>query len=218
MKKNLKVFQESLLKNIAARLTALNFHLNMAKREYRSKRDFGDAVILIAIIKHGESDFDITGSVALRFNAVEDLVNKFNYLATKAEKASTFTLGAEFGNIISGQQKRWTINNESGIDPVAIDFVKTVENIAIPYIDRYSDCNNALKALSGNEPSNWLHSPIHGARCQRALALTHILGDNKKIKELINQNIAFLKSRNDFGLALFETFVKTLTSQQIEKL
>lgn len=208
MKTRLKILQENLLSSISLKLP--DFKLNLTKREFRAKRNFGSVAIMVSFIKHGGSDFDITGSVGIRIDAVEDLVNEGNATTTKAEKASTFTMGAEFGNIINGQQKRWTIEDEGDLARVTVGFVQAVEDVGIPYIEKYSDMSKVLEALSGNESPNWLHSPIHGARCQRALALAYILRDNQKIAALTEQNIYFLKTRNDFGLQEFEKLSKKI--------
>lgn len=214
MKTHFNILQEALLTKLDAELSGFGFRLNLAKRVFRSRRHFGSVTITLNTIKHGNIDFDVTGNVGLRIDAVEEVVNKYNTMATDADKASTVTIGSEFGNIINGCQKRWTVKDDGDIDGVSNEFLQNVKMIAIPYIDKYSNLRNTLEVLSGNTPSSWLHSPSHGDRCRRALALAYILQDSQKIKFLIEANTIFLKSRNDYSLRSFELLVKELTSSK----
>lgn len=208
MKARLKVFRDELLNKLHPRFAEFNFELDAPKAQFRSKREWGSVSIGLSFVEHGDTDFDVIGSVGLRIDAVQDLVTATDLMATKAAKESTSTMGAELGNISVGKQMRWSVKNEADVAPVAMDFAKTVEAIGLPFLEKYSNLNKALEALSGNEPSNWLVCPIHGVRCQGAVALAYVLGDQKRVEKLIEQGRAFLKARNDFGLPRFEALAK----------
>jgi len=60
--------------------------------------------------------------------------------------------------------------------------------------------------LSSDERSAWIHSPIHGERAKRAVGLAWLSGDIETTERLTEAKIAFLRSRNDYGLSGFEAF------------
>ncbi len=110
MKVRLKILRDELLKKLSPRLAEFNFELNTAKAQFRSKREWGSVSIKLSFIEHGDADFDVTGSVGLRIDTVQDLVTATDTMATEAEKLSTSTMGAELGNIsvLAPRQRRCT--------------------------------------------------------------------------------------------------------------
>jgi hypothetical protein len=97
----------------------------------------------------------------------------------------------------------------------AVEGIQTsFDSFALPYIEQYSNLDAVFRILSCNDRSSWVHSPIHGARCQRALAAAVILKKYDSLEKLIQHSEAFLKSQGDFGLRAFQQFSKKVQSLQ----
>jgi hypothetical protein len=164
----------------------------------------------LAFIRH-ETDFDVTADVAVRVDAVEELVNASTpYLPAKI-KNTTATVGADLGNLDTGAQRRWTIADKADIEAVASAIVSDFLRIGIPYFDRFHDLDTLFSMLRRNDQEAWLHCAIHHARCMRAVALAVVL-KRREVRSLIEAEAAFLSKRNDFGLAEFEQFASAVTS------
>jgi len=67
-----------------------------------------------AFVNH-DTDFDVTADVAIRFDAVGDMVNSSETLLSEPEKRGTYTLGTELGNLDGTSHQRWTIEQESDV-------------------------------------------------------------------------------------------------------
>jgi hypothetical protein len=68
----------------------------------------------------------------------------------------------------------------------------------------------ALYTLSRDDRSAWLHSPFHDVRAKRAIGLAFLLRDREQFARLAEAKSAFLKERNDLGLASFLQFKDAL--------
>lgn len=93
---------------------------------------------------------------------------------------------------------------------MASQILQRFENTALPYIKNYCDMEKALEVLSGDEPNDWVHSPIHGERAKRAVGLAWLMKDENKAAALIKSKTAFLVKQKDFGLAGFQAFAESL--------
>jgi hypothetical protein len=205
--------QQKLLSEIAAAVTQYGFGPKPKGQSFRMKTPFGWASVHLAFITHEPSDFDITVDVSLRIDAVENLIHEEDNLLSRAEKLQTATIGCELGNMSEGRQKRWNIASDEAVKQVSESIRNAIVSIALPYIERYSNLEDALDALSSNDKSGWLHSPIHDARCRRALALAFVLGKHDQVKGIIGRNEKFLKSRNDGGLAAFQSLANKILNK-----
>ena len=153
--------------------------------------------------------FDVTVDVAVRFDAVEELVQRENPRLGAAEKRATSTLGAELGNLRDERPLYWSVSIADPIAPTASLMVEAIREIGIPYLDRYEDPAEALSLLSDNGPHAWIHSPGPASRCMRAVALAVVLG-HAGLRELIQSSEAFLASSRDPAVTRFREFVKAL--------
>lgn len=163
----------------------------------------------VSFIEHA-ADVDVTTDVAVRFDAVEDLIHRSDKLLSPKEKAQTFTLGAELGNLERGEPFRSTLAIQSDILRVAEGIMTKLESVGLPYIERYSRPEAAYDLLSKDDRTAWIHSPIHAERARRACALLVIMGRRPEITALAAQKQAFLQSINDPGAAAFERFLAEL--------
>ena len=178
-------------------------------QEFQKRYEWGCAEIHLSFIEH-DHDFDVTVDVGIRFDAVEDLVHRNNKLLTAKEKANTFSMGGELGNLMEGKPVRWTVASEVDVSNVAEEIWERIADTAIPYVEQYGDMNRAIEILSSEERAAWIHSPIHGERAKRAVALAILLRDDRQAHCLINAKLTFLRARKDYGLADFEAFVDSL--------
>lgn len=207
-----KHLQDAFLQRLSVVLRKHGFVRGKDKQTSYWPKPFGWAAFHVALIPHKDVDFDITADVALRYEAVENLVNADNELLSKTQKGQTATIGCEIGNLTTGRQRRWTIASEANIESVLTSIEDALVLFALPYIQKYSDANEVFTLLSSNERSAWLHSPIHSERCQRAIALAVILGKDARLHTIIHECQSFLTAREDLGLARFEKFIQRIST------
>jgi hypothetical protein len=201
--------QKRLLDELASHVGAHGFEAKPVGQSFRRKTPSGRVSLHAAFVPHG-GDVAVTADVAVRLDALEDLVNETNAQLPKSEKQNTSSLGAELGNLSEGRQKRWTLVEPSDAATAAQSILALYELVGAPSLERLSDPENAFVVLSSNERDDWLWSPIHGARCQRAVGLAFLLGKRAELPALIEREEAFLKAKNDFGLKAFQQFVAHL--------
>ncbi len=81
--------------------------------------------------------------------------------------------------------------------------MQAFETIGLPYLQKYSDMQAALEALSSDDGDASLHMPLHDERAKTALALAFLLGDRERFSQLAVVKTEFLSSRNEQGLQSF---------------
>jgi hypothetical protein len=166
----------------------------------------------LSFIEH-EHDVDVTADVAVRFDAVEELVHRSNKLLTKKEKAATFTLGAELGNLESGEPHRVSLAADSDVEQAAEHLVSKIETVGLPYLEQYSQPESAYNLLARDDRDVWVHSPIHAERAKRACALLAVMCRHSEIEALGRQKLSFLESVRDPGAAVFSRFLAELNDK-----
>lgn len=204
--------ERDLLREIAKRIGEFGFDKKAIGQSFYRKTPFGREAFHLSFIEHA-TNFDITADVAIRFDALEELVTEGDELLTKKEKSKSFSLGAELGNISEGKQKRWTVSDPVDVESVCRSIMDAFVAIGITYLDKYSNLESALEALSGDDKTAWLHMPIHGARAKRAIGLAFLLGQREKFLEIASAKTKFLTSRNDLCLQSFLKLRDTLERQ-----
>lgn len=211
MTSTLRVLERELLDEVGKRLARFGFSVRPKGQSFHRYFKDGRVVVHLAFIEHA-NDFDVTVDVAIRFDAVEDLVNRSNMLLSKREKGDTFTIGTELGNLERGQPFRIPLVGAGDVVRAVDDIVTKVEAVGLPYIERYSQPEAAYCLLSRDERAVWLHSPIHAERAKRACALLKVMGRDSEIGDLGARKVAFLESVNDPGAAAFSRFLAELQS------
>ena len=86
----------------------------------------------MSFIKHAH-ECDVTADVAIRVDALEDLLNEWNATLSKAERKQTHSMGAELGNISEGRQRRWTLATEDDIPEAVSSVMELFESVGLPY-------------------------------------------------------------------------------------
>jgi hypothetical protein len=203
-----KTWQDQLLLAVGQGVQRYGFDKRPKGQSFLKNCPLGRVSFHLAFIKD-DDDFDVTTDVAIRFEQVEESLSRYrdDPLLTKSEKANTYTLGCELGNLSEGRQKRWTIAGAKDIPVVAGSVLDTFAKIGLPYIEEFSDPQRALEVLSGDGPDSWLHSPLHGERAKRAVSMALHANGREAAQRLAKLKLAFLEERKDFGLSAFREFL-----------
>lgn len=205
----MKGIQRSLLQAIGSRIAPLGFSNRSMNQSFVRAIPDGRASLHVAFIEHS-GDFDVVADVAVRFDRVEEAVNAGNALLSKRDKESTYTLGAELGNIAGEGQKRWTVASLADVEPVAEQVVSTFAAVGLPYIQNASSLEGALQLLSSPGREGWLHSPIHASRAKRVVAIAMELGRLSEVEQFAREGEKMLQDLKDPGLLDFKRFLSRL--------
>lgn len=205
MKLSLSELRRAVLDKLALAMPKYGFKRKPIGQSFYRSLPFGRWTFHVAFINH-DADVDVTADVAVRVDAVEDLVHSGDKLLSGREKQETATIGAELGNIADHRQKRRTIASISDVEGVAAAMLDEFAKFGLPYLERYSDLDKMLDVLCGNDPGAWLNSPVHAERCKRAVALALVLGKRDRVLDLGRRCEEFLQERGDPGLRLFKEF------------
>ncbi|WP_051530076.1 hypothetical protein [Anoxybacteroides tepidamans] len=161
----------------------------------------------MTFINH-EDDFDITLHVGIRFDQLENLIHENNNLIIKKEKAPTCTIGVEIGNLTIGEQKRWTVKDENDIEFVSQDIFRSIKEVVIPYINKYSNIENVFHLCLKDDQEASLNAPIDYVRAMHAVGLAKLLNKTELLEDVIQQKMKYLQEKKDFGLPIFMDFVE----------
>jgi hypothetical protein len=205
---SLKNIQKILLKLLGERLSSYGFDKKSKQQSFFKKFDNGVSVFHLSFIEH-EVDFDITADIAIRFDELESIVNAQNKLLTTKEKEATCSLGVEFGNLISGEQMRWSVSSNTDLNEIVDSIFNIYEKYGEKYFEEYCSMERALELLSKDTPDVWIHSSFHAARAKSALGLAFIL-NKAHITTLYKKKKSFLEEQKDFGLISFNSFYNSL--------
>ena len=198
--------QRLLLKKASTLFVKHGFDKKLYGQSFRMPKPFGWAAFHLSFVSHGEIDFDVVTDVALRVNAVENIVQEGNKLLSTKQRLETCTLGCELGNLSEGKQRRWTVAAESDINPVLDSIETALVSIALPYIEHYANQEEMFAVLSSNDRSAWLHAPLHHYRGMHAVAMAIVLGKHDQVDKIIQQTETLMKSLNDPNLPIFQNF------------
>ncbi|MCG1025142.1 hypothetical protein [Dehalobacter sp.] len=168
----------------------------------------GRAMVHLSFINH-ENDFDITVSVSIRFDALEELINADNALLKPKEKLMTSSIGVELGNLTEGRQKRWSIYDESDVDPAVKSICEITDDAAIPYIEKYKNIETTYEMMLRDDQEIFTFAPLHHRRAMNAVGLAKLLGKDN-IQEIGEAKRKFLSERNDYGLGMFNKFLEKI--------
>lgn len=207
----IKHLQRLLLKEMPGVVVKHGFERKVYGQSVRMPKPFGWASFHLSFVPHGEMDFDAIADVALRVDAVQEMIHQDDALSSK-EKLETATFGCELGNLSEGKQRRWKVASEADVKAVVASIETALVSIVLPYIERYSNLDEMFSVLSRNDRDAWLHSPFHHYRAMRALALAIVLGKRDRVESIIKESEAFMKSINDPNLRFFQSFANKMRS------
>lgn len=205
----MKDLQRALLDAVGNRISASGFDSKPVGQSFLKKFDGGRSSFHLAFVTH-PSDVDVVADVAVRLDALEDLVNASNLLLSKKEKAQTYSLGAELGALAGEGQQRWTLADPSDIPAVADRLIECFLKIGLPYLERASSPPAAYQLLTAPGRQAWLHSPIHASRAKRVVGLAQLMGRAEEARTQAAEQAAALREMKDPGLNDFLRFVASL--------
>src|SRR5713101_4597003 len=142
--------RDGLFTHVGELMRKYGFDAKPSEQAFLKKASFGRQAFHLRIIKHA-SDIDVTASVALRVDAVEDMVNAHRANLSNSLKNRTYTIGVDIGNLSIGKQKRWTVASMEDIARVAPEIIADFEFVALPYFERFSDLQSIYRVLATNE-------------------------------------------------------------------
>jgi hypothetical protein len=204
----MKISMKALRDDLHERLILKFRHYGLERgkdRFFYKKTESGEWAVGVGWVRH-PADFDASMNVSVRINALEEFV----YENESEQGEGRFTFGAEIGNISQGRNKRWRVCSYADLDPVSESITEALETIGIPYLEKYSDMETALAAISGDDKDSALHSPVAGERAKRAIALAFVLKKFDVFRELADYKARYLESRNNQKLGEFLAFRKKL--------
>lgn len=199
-----------ILKNVSANLNEIGFNNKIRGQSFLHNIDIGIAMIHMSFINH-VYDFDITISVSIRVNKVEEIINNSNGYLKKSEQSKTSTIGCELGNLSNGFQKRYEVFEDTKLDNVVNEIIESIKKHAFPFIEKYSNLYNIYSIVLKDDKESWMVSPVHYHRAQSAIVLAKIL--QKANYEIVYENKKrFLEEREEYGLDLFLKLYKNLVN------
>ena len=211
--KELKELRLALLNAVGLRLAQFGFRPKPVGQSFLRPLPGGRSAFHISFINHPD-DFDVTGSVAIRFDALEDLLNHDSKFLSKKERTQTYSLGAELGNIAGTGQRRWTVTRDSNVDDIAAKIIVDFQEIGIPYLEKASTMESALDLFRQPGRAAWLHCPFHHVRAKSVVGLAYLLGRKNDLPSLIQEQTLVVKSLYEPGLEEFQQFVESLANKE----
>lgn len=157
----------------------------VSENAFRRATPVGRWELHLEFIHHPHIDFDVTASVAARFDAVQDLLLE-GADVSKSTKRGSVTIGANLGNLTQqGGLIRWTVASAEDVPRVVPQIVEAFERIGLPYLMKYAEPSVVLDKLLSDDEDRWLLVPDRAGRWRTALALAFVLGQRKQIEPII---------------------------------
>jgi hypothetical protein len=205
--------KHGVLTKLGQHVTALGFDPKPADQSFYRSSATGKWAFHVAFIPH-QQDFDLTADVAVRIDAIEDLVNQCDTKLSKVERRRSMTLGVELGNLSLGRQMRWTIASSSDIPKICEQVATTFESVGLPFLQNYSDLATVHRVLASASTKDTLLSPLLGPRSMRTLASAYLLDQSIDIKAVAHDLEAKLMESEDLYLEDFRALGLWLLGKQ----
>ncbi|MFC5530169.1 hypothetical protein [Cohnella yongneupensis] len=206
---NKKIIKKDFLQRLTEKLSQIGFEKKLNGQTIWKLLSNGKAAAHISFIDHS-NDFDLVLNFAVRIDAIEDLKNEVNEYLSAKEKKQTATLGVEYGNLIEGEQQRWTISRHEDIEVVCSEISEIVLKIGIQYFETYSNLETVFSLCRVEDTSSRLHAPIRYTRAMNAVGAAYLL-QKPNLQKIINDIYeAYLRNEDDLGLEMFERFTKKI--------
>ncbi len=206
-----KAAEQVLLNEVALRMVAYGFEPKVKGQSVYRKTAEGHWAFHVSFIRH-EDDLDVTADVAVRIDAIEDLVNQYDEGLKPSEKRRTTTLGAELGNLSVRAPLRWALRTTTEVPEVVDDLVRSFGEIGLPYLQSHAGIEEVYKLLLSDAPEDRLHAPIVGARYMRSLAASYLLR-SAGLEKLAEKYEVRLSKVNDLYLADFKALSADLVQR-----
>jgi hypothetical protein len=188
--------ERGILTKIGERVQLFGFNPRPSGQSFYHDFESGKWALHVSFIPH-KNDMDLTADVAIRINAVEDIVNRYDTKRTPAEKRKSMTIGGELGNISAGRPLRWTVPDVRGALKICDQLLDAFEKIGLAFLRAHSDVAAVHHVLTSPGPRAALLAPVLGSRYMRVVASAHVLGATSDIERLINRFEAKLLEERD---------------------
>jgi hypothetical protein len=203
--------ERTLLLGLADQIGGFGFNPKVLGQSFRQIVPSGKWEFHISFIAH-KTDFDLTADVAVRVNAIEDVVNEYDTKLTAAEKRKSMTLGGELGNISEGAPRRWTVSSVEDIPAVCDGVIEALQRIGLPFLKDHSDAAAAHRVLVSSKQPDLLLAPVLGPRYMRAIASAYVTGNIGEVDDLSRRYEAELSETEDLYLQDFRSLARGLLS------
>ncbi|WP_263408414.1 hypothetical protein [Terriglobus tenax] len=204
--------ERTFLLGLADQVGSLGFNPKPLGQSFRQVVPTGKWEFHISFIAH-KTDFDLTADVAVRVDAIENLVNEYDTKLTTAEKRKSMTLGGELGNISEGVPRRWTISNVEDIPAACDGVIEAFRRVGLPFLQKHSDAAAAHRVLVSSEQADLLLAPVLGPRCMRAMASAYVTGNISEMDALLRRYEIELSETEDLYLEDFRSLAHGLLSR-----
>jgi hypothetical protein len=201
--------RQLILSELGERLTPLGFKQRPSQQSFYPRIDGGQWAFHVSFIPHVE-DLDLTADVAVRLDAIEDLVNAEDTRMTVAETRSSMTLGGDLGNIAEGRQRRWNLSSLDHISTICDEVADAFRRIGIPFLEAHSSLPAVHRTLASSAPPDILLAPFRGHRYMSTLAASYLLGDLASTEALAIRLENELAAADDFDLQRFRDLRQSL--------
>src|SRR5262245_50307534 len=138
MKTDFVRFRTDLLGRVGKRLGEYDFKARPNSNGFERQFGGGRQGFHLAFVKH-KVDFDVYADVAIRFDALEDLITATATHLSSKKKIETYSIGATLGNISGESDLCWTVAKWTDVEPVAEAIITSFLRFGLPYLERYSD-------------------------------------------------------------------------------
>jgi len=185
---NTAALKKALLEELAKRLSGEGFTLKASEQALVRPAPGGREALHVAFI--GSGDLEVTADVARRIDAIEDIVHDLSgEERDAAERARTYTVGAELGNLAGKGQRRWSLESAKVAAAAADGIVAEYRRVGRPYLDSLGTPGQLLAVLSRGEddPDADNAIPFAEDRARVALAAAHLLGDREAFTRLARE-------------------------------
>jgi len=199
-------FRKMFFERVGSRVAPLGFVGRLREQVFRKETEIGWWSLHLVFIPRKEYCV-VAADVAMRVDAVEDMLLP-RVAGQKGQRTRTATVGAEIGNIADGRWHEWYIRPTDDVDAVADEIVHAFVSFGIPYLERLSDPEALLGALSQDGPAAVFYNPIPSSRCRRAVALALLLGHNDRAEAIAAQCRRDLSRQDPANTRLFEVLAE----------
>jgi hypothetical protein len=210
----IKALKDLLWSALAERIERHGFRGRRSRREFERNYEFGKGIFALYLLKYS-GDFDVTASVFVRHDRVEDVVHRDANWLTEKQKEESVSIGADVGKLTVGEHMRWTVASDADVAVAAAGVEHAFLSVALPYIDRFGDLDTLYRVLSSDKEEDWIHCPVLPARARCAVVIALLLrkGDDE-IGRLVQQIHGWYRETEQFPVQQFDGFLRTLRDER----
>ena len=161
-----------LRKQLLVELSEVLRPLGFRRVEQTFWRDFpaGRDAFHVAFIRH-PTDFDVTADVAIRYEALEALLNAQRpYLSTR-QKRQTATIGAQVANLAGVGMRRWGVSGPADLPRATAGLLRDFYEVGEPFFARFRSLAELGRTLRSDPVQARLLCPLPGSLQQVLTAL-----------------------------------------------